>query len=404
MQLESGRRDTAGRGAGKRVLSAAAAVLLGAASALTGVCGPFTDVTDPVFCPFVLEIFTLGITTGTSPTTYDPASNVTRLQMAAFLSRTVDRALQRENPRTSRGQFWTPQNAGGLGLTTVGARPVFLDCDGTDVWVASLNSETVSRVRASDGSLLETWSGAASPTGILATIGSVFVISSPGTQVFGRLYRIDPSQPAGGVTTIATNLGIRPSGLTFDGGRIWTANVGQLGGSVSIVTLSPVTVTTVSVGASLTGAVFDGLFVWVTDGGAGNLLRLDGSGAIAQTVTVDPSPGSPLFDGTNIWIPNVTSNSVTVVRASSGAILATLTGNGLSSPLHAAFDGQRVLVTDGGAFLGDHTDQGVSLWRSSDLAPIGFFSTGTASSPNGVRSDGVNFWIALSAFNQLARF
>jgi hypothetical protein len=34
----------------------------------------------------VLEVFYLGITTGTSPTTYDPASNVSRLQMAAFLS------------------------------------------------------------------------------------------------------------------------------------------------------------------------------------------------------------------------------------------------------------------------------------------------------------------------------
>jgi len=45
--------------------------------------------TDPGFCPFVLEIFYLGITTGTTPTTYDPSSTVTRLQMAAFLSRTV---------------------------------------------------------------------------------------------------------------------------------------------------------------------------------------------------------------------------------------------------------------------------------------------------------------------------
>jgi len=41
------------------------------------------------------------VTTGTSPTTYDPGSAVTRLQMAAFLSRTVDKALQRGSDRAA---------------------------------------------------------------------------------------------------------------------------------------------------------------------------------------------------------------------------------------------------------------------------------------------------------------
>ncbi len=67
-----------------------AALVLGASSIALGVCGPFTDVAADGFCPFVLELFTLGITTGTTPTTYDPVSSVSRLQMAAFLSRSVD--------------------------------------------------------------------------------------------------------------------------------------------------------------------------------------------------------------------------------------------------------------------------------------------------------------------------
>jgi len=37
------------------------AVFLGATTAAFGVCGPFTDISDVAFCPFVLEIFTLGI-------------------------------------------------------------------------------------------------------------------------------------------------------------------------------------------------------------------------------------------------------------------------------------------------------------------------------------------------------
>src|SRR5512141_1497940 len=110
-------------------------VLLGAGSALLGVCGPFTDVAADSFCPFVLEIFYLGITTGTTPTTYDPASSVSRLQMAAFLSRTVDGVLNRGSRRAALQQFWTSQSSSALGVTTLpGLGGLFLArSDGSDV-------------------------------------------------------------------------------------------------------------------------------------------------------------------------------------------------------------------------------------------------------------------------------
>src|SRR6185369_8319655 len=136
-----------------------AALLGGAGGALLGVCGPFTDVSDAGFCPFVLEIFTLGITTGTTPTTFDPAGNVSRLQMAAFLSRSVDGVLRRGHRRAAMNQFWTTQNSGVLGVTTVGANPRHAQFDGADAWVAARDG-TISRVRASDAKLLETWTGA----------------------------------------------------------------------------------------------------------------------------------------------------------------------------------------------------------------------------------------------------
>jgi hypothetical protein len=88
---------------------------LGVSSVLFGACGPFTDAAGDAFCPFVLEIFYLGTTTGTTATTYDPTSNVSRLQMAAFLSRTVDGALRRGSRRAALDQFWTAKNANVLG-------------------------------------------------------------------------------------------------------------------------------------------------------------------------------------------------------------------------------------------------------------------------------------------------
>ncbi|HKA36800.1 MAG TPA: hypothetical protein VKH43_08260 [Thermoanaerobaculia bacterium] len=98
-----------------------ASVIFGGASGLLATCGPFTDTANDAFCPFVLEIFYLGITTGTSPTTYDPMGNVSRLQEAAFLSRTVDTVLSRGSRRAALSQFWTSQTQGAssLGATTL---------------------------------------------------------------------------------------------------------------------------------------------------------------------------------------------------------------------------------------------------------------------------------------------
>ncbi len=296
-----------------------------------------------------------------------------------------------QSRRAILDQFWMPQNDTVLGLTLTGSSSRLVRSDGADLWVANFSANSVSRVRASDGKLLENWTGATFPFGVVVAMGRILVTGSDNP---GRLYHIDPSQPAGTVTTVASNLGAFPTGIAFDGARFWVA-----GSGVSIVTPSaslPWAVTTVTAGLpSLSGALYDGKNVWVTEH-AGTLLKLDNSGAILQTVTVGSQPEFPVFDGTNIWVPNAFSNSVSVVRASTGAVLATLTGNGLNLPVSAAFDGTRVLVTNNGG-------NSVSLWNAADRTPLGSFGTGAYTYPYGACSDGVNFWITLATAN-LARF
>jgi len=366
---------------------AAAAILAGAAGGLLGTCGPFTDTANDVFCPFVLEVFYLGITTGTTSTTYDPTANVTRLQMAAFLSRTVDRVLLRGSKRAALDQFWTK---GAVGNTTVGPSPVGIKSDGTDVWVADATDGIVRRVRGSDLTVLDTWTGAANARGVVCGAGKVLVSSATSP---GRLYFIDPLGPPGGVTTVASNLGNIARGLAFDGNVVWTAN----NGSVSIVTplnTNPWTVTTVTTGFStVAGPEFDGTNIWVTNVDLGTLLKLDSTGGILLTVTVGNGPGFPLFDGTNLWVP--TNGPLVVVRPGTGAILATLTGNGLGNGLAAAFDGQRIMVTSVDTTF-------VSLWKAADLTPLGSFDLGAI--PNRLCSDGTNFWISMNALGQVMRF
>jgi hypothetical protein len=374
----------------------------------TGNCGgvtitlPFNDVmASPFFCQIAAAYFS-GLTNGTGDgTTFSPTQTVTREQMAAFISRTMDQSLKRGSRRAVAKKWFTPQDANSLTLTSVGANPQTVEFDGTDLWVANSAGASLTRVSASDGRVLETWTGASIPIGIVAAMGRIFITGNTNP---GSLYMIDPTQPAGAVTTVTTALGANPNGIDFDGSRIWTAN--NSGASVSIVSLNPTVVTIVSTGfVQPIDVLYDGANIWVTDQGANTLLKLNSDGSIAQTIPVGTSPLFPVFDGTNIWVPNVSSNSVTVVRVkdangnplATAIVVATLTGNGLNVPFTAAFDGERILVTNNGG-------NNVSLWKAADLSPLGTFATGTGTIPIGACSDGLNFWVTFPSMGRLARF
>jgi hypothetical protein len=388
-------------------LMASLTVLSTRLQADTGNCGgatttlPFTDVQgNPFFC-LIAEAYFSGLTAGTSATTYSPGAVVTREQMAAFISRTMDQSLKRGSRRAVAKKWFNPQDASSLTLTDVGASPSTVVFDGTDLWVANGNSHTVMRIRPSDGKLLDTWTGATQPSGIVAAMGKIFVTGA--TFPAGSLYMIDPTLPAGTVTTLTTSLGGSASGIAFDGSRIWTTS-GH--GSVSIVSLNPTMVTNVTTGFNApSGMLYDGSNIWVTDGAANTLLKLNSDGSIAQTINVGNIPALPVFDGTNIWVPNTEPGSLTVVRVKDAAgnplttafVLASLTGNGLDVAYTAAFDGERILVTN---FEGNS----VSLWKAADLSPLGSFPTGNSTLPYGACSDGLNFWITLTNTNKLARF
>nr|AUN37130.1 surface antigen protein [uncultured bacterium] len=385
------------------LLTANLAILSGKIQADTGSCGgvtitlPFNDVmSSPFFCQIAAAYYS-GLTNGTTATTYSPTQEVTREQMAAFISRTMDQSLKRSSRKAVTEKWWTPQTANNLTLTDVGTDPTSVTFDGTDLWVTNMGSDSVMRIRPSDGKVLDTWTGATSAFGSVAAMGRIFIVgrTNPGT-----LYMIDPTQPAGPVTTLSASLGAFPFAVAFDGSRIWTANL--FGSSVSIVSLNPTTVTTVSLSPiAPIGMLYDGSNIWVT--GSQGLHKLNSNGTIAQTIPVGIDTRNPVFDGTNIWVPNTSSPSITVVRVKDALgnplttpfVLATLTGNGLNGPFTAAFDGERICVTNVSAGT-------VSLWKAADLLPLGSFPTGA--NPSAACSDGLNFWFTIESTNKLVRF
>ena len=119
---------------------------------------------------------------------------------------------------------------------------------------------------------------------VLVAMGRVFVTGriSP-----GRLYIIDPSRPAGAVTTVSSGLGDAPYGIAFDGRPLWTAN----GGLVSIITAgTPFRVTNIGFIVGL-GIVYDGANIWLAQlGTPGYLKKLDANGAFIATATVGDNP------------------------------------------------------------------------------------------------------------------
>jgi DNA-binding beta-propeller fold protein YncE len=371
-------------------------VLLLASSRLpadTGTCSsamttlPFTDVMGSIFFCQIAEAYFSGLTNGTTSTTYSPSDNVPREQMAAFVTRTQDSALRRGSRRAALNKWWTP-TLPMMGLTNVALGASFVASDGADLWVPVFLG--VTRVRASDGSVLQHWTGATNAVGVLIAHLRIYVT---GETSPGNLYVINPSAPPGIVTTLSTNLGNSPLTITTDGSSLWTANNG---GSVSRVDPNSGVPNTFTTGFSQPfGILFDGTNIWITDQGDSKLKKLDSNGAILQSVAVGSSPAYPVFDGSNIWVPNFVSNSVSVIRARDGQLLATLTGNGLNGPTQPAFDGQRILVTNSNG-------NSVSLWKASDLTPLGSFAAGTNTFPYGACSDGINFWIVLQNTGQLA--
>jgi hypothetical protein len=351
---------------------------------------PFTDIQgNPFFC-LIAEAYFSGLTAGTSATTYSPTQNVPREQMAAFVSRTLDQSLTRGSRRAALGQFWTQQIKLPTAETIVGDFPRDVQSDGADLWVTSLGSDTVTRVRASDGKVLGTWTVPSGALGILVANGRVYV-----TGGLSHLYAIDPESAPGPVVTLASNVGPSPSRIAFDGKKIW---ITKQNGFVIFNPLTAAVEPTPPSGLTNTsGILFDGTSMWIVDSTANTLNRMNENGTIAQTVPVGSGASSPVFDGINIWVPNFFGDSITVVRASTGQVLATLTGNGLNSPQEAAFDGERILVVNG-----DPADS-VSLWKAADLSPISSLEIGQPGI--GVCSDGLNFWIITNnAPGKLIRF
>jgi DNA-binding beta-propeller fold protein YncE len=114
---------------------------------------------------------------------------------------------------------WYEANQAGITFS-VGSHPQGICFDGANIWVANLGSDNVTKLKASDGSLVGTYAVGSSPFGICFDGANIWVANF-GSDNVTKLKASDGSL----VGTYA--VGSHPLGICFDGANIWVANEGS---------------------------------------------------------------------------------------------------------------------------------------------------------------------------------
>lgn len=267
-----------------------------------------------------------------------------------------------------------------------GTNPVSAAFDGANIWVANLNSFNVTKIRASDGTILGSFpiSGGGNPNSIAFDGASIWVSTNGNGS---NLFRLRASDGANlGTFSFAGGTG----GVTFDGSNIWVTNGSNV---VKLRASDAAVLGTFPAGTNPLKIVFDGANIWVVNLSSNNVTKLRASDGTNQgTFPVGISPQGIAFDGANIWVGNFSSNNVTKLRASDGANLGTFSVG--TNPIALGFDGESIWVANFGS-------NNVTTLRSSDGATLGSFPTGTQ--PEGFAFDGANMWVTIRGNNQVTR-
>ncbi len=160
---------------------------------------------------------------------------------------------------------WYDANQTGTTFT-VGTNPSGIAFDGANIWVVNSGSNTVTKLKAADGSLVGTYSVGRYPIGIAFDGVNIWVANSVGHSVT-KLKAADGSLV--GTYSVSTD----PRVIAFDGANIWVANYGS--NSVTKLKASDGSlVGTYGVGSSPYGLAFDGANIWVANSGSTTVTKL----------------------------------------------------------------------------------------------------------------------------------
>jgi len=194
------------------------------------------------------------------------------------------------------------------------ASPRGVASDGPHIWVACRGANSMQEFNANDGRPLRTITDSvelANPENLIFDGQNIWVSNSSVNR--GMLTKVRASD---GVVLRTYTVGSGPYGMVFDGASVWVANYKSNNLSKVNVRTGQVTNDIRLDGCHLPDALgFDGSHIWVNCGDDKAVQELDLNGVFLHTVKVDSHPYSFAFDGSNMWVVNVTGNSVTKISA-----------------------------------------------------------------------------------------
>ena len=175
------------------------------------------------FCDFIERFRGLGIAggcVGDDPLTpqneaqYCPGDNVTRSQMAVFVTRAIEKVTAKTLQEIALLKWYEVNQTAQF---SVGTGPRGIAFDGASIWVANSGSNNVTKLRANDGASLGIFAVGNIPNSIAFDGANIWVANS-GTSNVTKLRAND------GTSLGTFAVGNFPRGIAFDGANIWVAN------------------------------------------------------------------------------------------------------------------------------------------------------------------------------------
>jgi YVTN family beta-propeller protein len=230
----------------------------------------------------------------------------------------------------------------------VGDRPGPVASDAGSLWVANRDDDTISRVDPATLRPLATIPVGGSPVGLAAGPGAVWMVepaANPDVNTSSiQVGRLDPQFD---VITTRVRIGdvvpAGPGAVAAAGGSVWVAPSAGLLTRLSAATGR--TVQQLDPNASPAGIAVGAGALWLTDGDAGNVIRVDPTGLLSS-IPVGDGPSGIAVGAGSVWVAEALDGTVTRIDPVTRSVVATIPVG--SSPAGVAFGDGSVWVADSG--------------------------------------------------------
>jgi len=255
--------------------------------------------------------------------------------------------------------------------------------DGENMWTANSNG-TVSKIRASDGEVLDNFKISGSSCKYLAFDGANIWITANNEMFIIRA--------ADGEVQFILSIN-NPQGIAFDGTNMWIAFGNN---RIRKINISLKSSEDFDVGQNPVQVAFDGANVWVTSSTSNFVTKLRASdGANLGSFNISGASFGIAFDGVNIWVTPFGGNRIKRLRASDGFLLSDILVGSVGNTLRGiVFDGANLWATN-------FSTNSIVKLRAADGTNLGSFPTGNA--PVGAAFDGSRIWVTNSGDNSVAK-